>query len=92
MVAHHPAHPSHVGAATRAPFAAIVFVFELTRDYDAILPLMLATVLAEIVTRLTLQESLMTEKLARRRITVPGETDTSSPRTTSPMMVQAGSM
>ena len=28
------------GAATRAPFAAIVFVFELTRDYDAILPLM----------------------------------------------------
>ena len=29
------------GAATRATFAAIVFVFELTRDYDAILPLML---------------------------------------------------
>ena len=39
------------GAATRAPFAAIVFVFELTRDYDAILPLMLATVLAELVAR-----------------------------------------
>ena len=53
------------GAATRAPFAAIVFVFELTRDYDAILPLMLATVLAEIVARVTLRESLMTEKLAR---------------------------
>ena len=51
------------GAATRAPFAAIVFVFELTRDYDAILPLMLATVLAEIVTRMTLRDSLMTEKL-----------------------------
>ena len=61
------------GAATRAPFAAIVFVFELTRDYDAILPLMLATVLAEIVTRMTLRESLMTEKLARRRVTVPGD-------------------
>ena len=42
------------GAATRPPFAAIVFVFELTRDYDAILPLMLATVLAEIVGRATL--------------------------------------
>src|SRR5690606_16962621 len=27
------------GAAARAPFAAIVFMFELTRDYDAILPL-----------------------------------------------------
>jgi CIC family chloride channel protein len=61
------------GAATRAPFAAIVFVFELTRDYDAILPLMLATVIAEIVTRQTLRESLMTEKLARRRVTVPGD-------------------
>ena len=61
------------GAATRAPFAAIVFVFELTRDYDAILPLMLATVLAEIVTRVTLHESLMTEKLARRRVAVPGD-------------------
>jgi chloride channel protein, CIC family len=61
------------GAATRAPFAAIVFVFELTRDYNAILPLMLATVIAEMVTRMTLRESLMTEKLARRRVTVPGD-------------------
>ena len=39
------------GAAARAPFAAIVFVFELTRDYNAILPLMLATVLADLVAR-----------------------------------------
>ena len=61
------------GAATRAPFAAIVFVFELTRDYDAILPLMLATVLAEMVARATLPESLMTEKLARRRVFVPSD-------------------
>ena len=61
------------GAATRAPFAAIVFVFELTRDYNAILPLMLATVLAEIVTRMTLRDSLMTEKLSRRRVSVPGD-------------------
>ena len=56
------------GAATRAPFAAIVFVFELTRDYDAILPLMLATVLADLVARALLRESIMTEKLARRRV------------------------
>ena len=32
------------GAATQATFTAIVFVFELTRDYDVVLPLMLATV------------------------------------------------
>ena len=31
------------GSATRAPFTAIVFVFELTRDYNVVLPLMLAT-------------------------------------------------
>src|SRR5262245_18182575 len=61
------------GAATRAPFAAIVFVFELTRDYDVILPLMLATILAEMIARATLSESLMTEKLARRNVTVPSE-------------------
>jgi len=61
------------GAATRAPFAAIVFVFELTRDYNAILPLMGATVLAEIVARMLLRESIMTEKLARRRVLVPGD-------------------
>ncbi len=61
------------GAATRAPFAAIVFVFELTRDYDAILPLMLATVIAEMIARSTLAHSLMTEKLSRRDIAVPGD-------------------
>jgi H+/Cl- antiporter ClcA len=59
------------GAATRAPFAAIVFVFELTRDYNAVLPLMLATVLADLVTRSLLRDSLMTEKLSRRGLRVP---------------------
>jgi CBS domain-containing protein len=59
------------GAATRAPFASIVFVFELTRDYDAVLPLMLATVLADLVARALLRDSLMTEKLSRRGLRVP---------------------
>ena len=54
------------GAATQAPFAAIVFVFELTRDYDVILPLMLASVLADLVYSAVNQDSLMTEKLRRR--------------------------
>jgi CIC family chloride channel protein len=61
------------GAATRAPFAAIVFVFELTHDFNAILPLMGATVLAEMIARSMLRHSLMTEKLARRNISVPSE-------------------
>jgi CBS domain-containing protein len=54
------------GAATQATFAAIVFVFELTRDYDVILPLMLATVVADLVYSAVNQDSLMTEKLRRR--------------------------
>lgn len=58
------------GAAAQAPFTAIVFVFELTRDYDVILPLMLATVLADLVYSSINRDSLMTEKLRRRGIHV----------------------
>ena len=54
------------GAATRATFTAIVFVFELTGDYDAILPLMLATVVADLVFSTLSEDSIMTEKLSRR--------------------------
>jgi CBS domain-containing protein len=54
------------GAATRATFASIVFVFELTRDYNVILPLMLATVLADLVYSALNEDSIMTEKLTRR--------------------------
>ncbi len=55
------------GAATRATFTAIVFAFELTRDYHAILPLMLATVIADLACRAFLEHGLMTEKLAAPR-------------------------
>ncbi|MGH9164694.1 MAG: chloride channel protein [Acidimicrobiales bacterium] len=58
------------GAATQATFTAIVFVFELTRDYDVILPLMLATVLADLVYSAVNDDSLMTEKLRRRGLLV----------------------
>ena len=59
------------GAATRASFTAMVFLFELTRDYDIILPLMLASVLADLVAaRLLGSDSLLTEKLTRRGIRV----------------------
>jgi H+/Cl- antiporter ClcA len=58
------------GAATRATFASIVFVFELTRDYEVILPLMIATVLADLVYSALSEHSLMTEKLTRRGLHV----------------------
>jgi CIC family chloride channel protein len=54
------------GAASQATFTGIVFVFELTRDYDVILPLMLATVIADLVYSAVNDDSIMTEKLRRR--------------------------
>ncbi|HEU0132609.1 MAG TPA: chloride channel protein [Mycobacteriales bacterium] len=61
------------GSATRATFASIVFVFELTRDYEVILPLMIASVVADLVASRLMSESLLTEKLARRGLVVSGE-------------------
>jgi H+/Cl- antiporter ClcA/predicted transcriptional regulator len=58
------------GAATQATFTAIVFVFELTRDYEIILPLMLASVLADLVYSSVNRDSLMTEKLRRRGLNI----------------------
>jgi chloride channel protein, CIC family len=59
------------GASLGTSFTAIVFAFELTRDYNAILPLMLATVLADLVANALLDQNLLTEKLARKGVTVP---------------------
>ncbi len=61
------------GAAARAPFTFIVFAFELTRDYDAVLPLMLVVVVAHAVALLFMENSIMTEKLARRGLRVHQE-------------------
>ncbi|HXX71535.1 MAG TPA: chloride channel protein [Candidatus Acidoferrum sp.] len=61
------------GAAARATFAFIVFAFEITRDYNAILPLMIASVVADLIALRYLPTSIMTEKLARRGLRVPGE-------------------
>jgi H+/Cl- antiporter ClcA len=58
------------GASTGATFAAIVFVFELTQDYDVILPLMVATVVADFIAGAALRDRLMTEKLQRRGLRV----------------------
>ncbi len=55
------------GAASRATFAFIIFAFEITRDYNSVLPLMLVSVIADGVAMLLMPKaSIMTEKLARR--------------------------
>jgi CIC family chloride channel protein len=71
------------GAATRATFTAIVFAFELTRDYNSILPLMLAAVVADLVATALLDDGLMTEKLTRRGLRVPREYQPDVLRSTS---------
>lgn len=58
------------GAATRATFTSMVFVFELTRDYDVVLPLMLASVVADLIAVTLTNDSIMTEKLTRRGLRV----------------------
>ena len=65
------------GAASRATFAFIVFAFEITRDYNAILPLMLGCVIADLIALRYLRASIMTEKLARRGLHVHGEYEAS---------------
>ncbi|HYM06133.1 MAG TPA: chloride channel protein [Terriglobales bacterium] len=59
------------GAASRAAFAFIVFAFEITRDYNSVLPLMLVTVIADGVAILLMPKaSIMTEKLVRRGLRI----------------------
>ena len=54
------------GAASRAAFAFIIFAFEITRDYNSVLPLMMVTVIADLIAVRYAKNSIMTEKLARR--------------------------
>jgi len=66
------------GAASRATFTFIIFAFEITRDYNSVLPLMLVSVIADGIAMLLMpKSSIMTEKLARRgmRIHTDYETD-----------------
>ena len=58
------------GASTRATLTAIVFVFELTRDYQVVVPVMIATVLADLVFNALSEHSIMTEKLGRRGLRI----------------------
>lgn len=59
------------GAASRATFSFIIFAFEITRDYNSVLPLMLVCVIADGIAMLFMpNSSIMTEKLVRRGLRV----------------------
>jgi CIC family chloride channel protein len=54
--------------AARAPFTAILIVFEMTNDYRMILPLMTAVIISLILAERLLPDSIYTLKLTRRGI------------------------
>jgi CIC family chloride channel protein len=58
------------GAASRATFTFIIFAFEITRDYNSVLPLMLVSVIADAIAVVFAPTSIMTEKLARRGLRI----------------------
>ena len=57
-----------VAGATHAPITAILIIFELTNEYKIILPLMISTIIATLVTTKLKKESIYTLKLIRRGI------------------------
>jgi CIC family chloride channel protein len=60
-----------LGGTTGAAMTAIVMVFELTRDYNVIVPLIMAVTLAIAVRRAVLPQSIYTLKLADKGHEVP---------------------
>lgn len=59
-----------VAATTHAPIQAILIVFEMTRDYRIILPLMTACVVSAFLAQRLSQESIYTMKLSRRGVSL----------------------
>jgi CIC family chloride channel protein len=56
--------------AARAPITAIIMLFEMTRDYMIILPLMIAVVISVVISRSLSRESIYSLKLVRRGVDI----------------------
>jgi len=54
--------------ATRAPITGVIVLFELTGQYSIILPLMLAVVVATLISRTISRDTIYTAKLSRRGV------------------------
>lgn len=64
-----------VAGTTRAPITAIIIVFELTNDYNIILPLMITCIISTILSSKLSRESIYTLKLLLRKINLKGGTE-----------------
>src|SRR5206468_3496690 len=60
-----------VAGTTRAPIMALMVIFEMTLDYDIVLPLMLGCITASLVARTLYANSIYTEELAERGTKTP---------------------
>jgi CIC family chloride channel protein len=60
-----------VGGATGAAMTAVTMIFEMTRDYDIIMPIIIATAVAIGVRRLMSRENIYTVKLVARGHLIP---------------------
>ena len=60
-----------VGSATGAALTAVAMIFEMTRDYDIVLPMILAVAVGLGVRRMLSRENIYTMKLVRRGHPIP---------------------
>ncbi len=60
-----------VGGCTGAAMTAVTMIFEMTRDYEIVLPMILAVAMALGVRRMLSNENIYTMKLARRGHPIP---------------------
>ncbi|MEW6574579.1 MAG: chloride channel protein [Bacillota bacterium] len=56
--------------AARAPFSAILIIFEMTGNYSIILPVMTSVVISTLLTRALMRETIYTLKLKRRGVDI----------------------
>jgi CIC family chloride channel protein len=59
------------GGATGAPMAAIVMIFEMTLDYNVVIPMTITVALSYAIRKLLCRESIYTMKLTRRGHRIP---------------------
>ncbi|NOZ74378.1 MAG: CBS domain-containing protein [FCB group bacterium] len=64
-----------VAATTHAPITAILIIFEMTSEYNVILPVMISSILALVITTRMLDGTIYTIKLKRRGVDIHGGAD-----------------
>jgi chloride channel protein, CIC family len=80
---------SMLSATTRSPLLAMIMVFEISLDYSLMPPLMIACVVSFLVSRRLYSESIYTEPLRRKGVTVSQDataSEAATERTVSELM------